>query len=342
MSTQIVQGKINIPRATGLLVVVVENSNPNGDPDQESDPRRRSHDNRGMITGVSFKRKLRDLVLRKDGQVWQKVAGRLCIPERNGIWSNGGYFFDILEDRDLPGSKVKSLIADGDKRKDFDAFQKQYWDGRVFGNTFLPEETKGNHVRSGVVHFGLATSVSPVRVHRLTKTKMAPTGGRKEEEEGLTRGMAPLAHRVVEHGVYTMPYFVNPTGAQGKRGTGCTALDLRLLLELIRYAYSHTKSDIRPLVEIHHAWYAEHEDGLGSFSEFEFIEKLTPKREGGDTEKPSVSGIPIEKQYTIPTELPMEGENKFRGKLKGDKLYDLCIELPEWYNQIKGEGGNGN
>jgi hypothetical protein len=31
--------------------------------------------------------------------------------------------------------------------------------------------------------------------------------------------MAPLAHRVVEHGVYTMPFFINPTGAKGKRGT---------------------------------------------------------------------------------------------------------------------------
>jgi Cas7 group CRISPR-associated protein Csh2 len=335
------QEKIPIPRATGLLVIVVENSNPNGDPDQESDPRRRSHDNRGMITGVSFKRKLRDLVLRKDGQVWQKVAGRLCIPSRDGIWSSGGYFFDILEDRDLAGSQVKKLIADGEEKREFHAFQKQYWDGRIFGNTFLPEETKGYHVRSGVVHFGLATSVSPVRVHRLTKTKTAPTGGLKEEGEGLTRGMAPLAHRVVEHGIYTMPYFVNPTGAQGKRGTGCTALDLRLLLELIRYAYPHTKSDIRPLVEVRHAWYAEHEDDLGSFSEFEFIEKLTPRRKGGDKDKPSISGVPLEEQYDVPNELANEGERKFRGKLKNGKLYDLCVELPGWCSQIMGEGGNG-
>jgi Cas7 group CRISPR-associated protein Csh2 len=50
-----------ITRGTGLLVIEVKNSNPNGDPDRESDPRVRSHDQRGMITGVSFKRKLRDL-----------------------------------------------------------------------------------------------------------------------------------------------------------------------------------------------------------------------------------------------------------------------------------------
>lgn len=333
--------QLSIPRATGLLVIEVCNSNPNGDPDQESDPRRRSHDNRGMITGVSFKRKVRDLVLRKDEPVWQKVAKELGISRRDGIWSHEGYRFDILEDRELKGSEVTNLIKEGEKQRDFTAFQKRYWDGRIFGNTFLPEETKGNHIRAGVAHFGLAISVSPVRVHRLTKTKMAPPGGRSEEEEGPTRGMAPLAHRIVEHGVYAMPFFVNPTGAQGRRGTGCTPLDIALLLKLIRYAYPHTKSDIRPLVEVRHAWYAEHEDDLGSFSEFELIEMLTPRRKGVDTEKPSVSGVPLDEQYDVPKVETWNRDNKFRGELKNGRLCDLCVELPEWCSQIKGEGRNG-
>ena len=131
-----------------------------------------------------------------------------------------------------------------------------------------------------------------------------------------------------------MPFFVNPTSAQGARGTGCTPIDIALLLKLIRYAYPHTKSDIRPLVEIRHAWYAEHEDNLGSFSEFEFIEKLTPRRKDGNTEKPSVSGIPLDEQYNMPAELTGEGGRRFRGKLKKDKLYDLCFELPEWCVQL--------
>jgi len=321
--------KINqsIPRATGLMVIVVENSNPNGDPDQENDPRRRSHDSRGMITGVSFKRKLRDLVLRKEDPVWQKLAETFGITQPAGLWSRNGFCFDILEDRDLKGSEITNLIQEGENGGDLAAFQKRYWDGRVFGNTFLPEETKGNHIRSGVAHFGLAVSVAPVRVHRLTKTKMAPPGGQSESGEGPSRGMAPLAHRVVEHGVYCMPFFINPTGAQGKRGTGCTALDIALLLKLIRYAYPHTKSDIRPLVEVRHAWYAEHEDDLGSFSEFDFIEKLSPKRKGDPKNTvASVSGVPLKEQYDVPEALP----NDFRGTFRGGKLYDLTSELPPW------------
>lgn len=325
---------MEIPRATGLLVIVVENSNPNGDPDQESDPRRRGHDNRGMITGVSFKRKPRDLVLRKDEVVWPKVASSLGIAHTNGKWSKNGFEFDILERRDINRNDVNQML-----NSQFDNFKKQFWDARVFGNTFL-EEGGQDTVRSGVAHFVLAVSVAPIRVHRLTKTKLAPAQSGRDGGQGPTRGMAPLAHRVVEHGVYTMPFFINPTGAKGKRGTGCTALDIALLLKLIPFAYPHTKSDIRPLVEIRHAWYTEHEDELGSFSEFDFIERLTPRRLGGDRDKPSVSGVPFLEQYNIPQSLD-NIKNAFRGRLKDNKLYDLCVELPPWCNKFKEEVKNG-
>lgn len=48
-------------RATGLLVIEAVNSNPNGDPDRESDPRQRPN-GCGEISPVSFKRKIRDLL----------------------------------------------------------------------------------------------------------------------------------------------------------------------------------------------------------------------------------------------------------------------------------------
>ena len=324
------QNDIRIPRATGLLIIVVENSNPNGDPDQESDPRRRSHDNRGMVSGVSFKRKPRNLVLRKDEIVWPKVADSLGIINDNGTWRKDELQFDILERRDIRRPEINELMTD-----DFDAFKNQFWDARVFGNTFL-EEGLQDTTRSGVAHFVLGTSVAPIRIHRLTKTKLAPAQSGRDGAAGPTRGMAPLAHRVVEHAVYTMPFFINPTGATGMKGTGCKPIDIALLLKLIRYAYPHTKSDIRPLVEVRHAWYAEHEDGLGSFSEFDFIERLTPRRMGGNRNEPSVSGIPLLEQYDIPRTID-DKSNPFIGKLKDGKLYDLCVELPQWCNSFKTE-----
>jgi len=43
-----------VERLSRLLIIEAKNSNPNGAPDRESDPRVRSHDQRGVITSVSF------------------------------------------------------------------------------------------------------------------------------------------------------------------------------------------------------------------------------------------------------------------------------------------------
>jgi len=244
-----------IVRATGLLVIEVVNSNPNGDPDRESDPRQRP-DKRGEISPVSFKRKLRDLVERKDAPVWTTTKTKITPVLEDDK-------FQILESRGRDRKKIEKELKDG-------SFDGIYWDARLFGNTFLEEGSSG-FIRSGVVQFGLGISVAPVRIERMTNTSKSGV------QEGKDRGMAPLAYRVIEHGVYTMPFFVNPTAAVK---SGCTARDIELMKWLIPYAYPHTASYIRPAVEIRHAWYIEHKSPLGSCSDFALIAALTPKKEG--------------------------------------------------------------
>ncbi len=293
----------HIRRATGLLVIEVRNSNPNGDPDRESDPRVRGHDNRGVISGVSFKRKLRDLVLPKTGEVWSQLG--------KGLKSEQ---FDVLERRDIKRGEVDTML-----RNDFEAFKRRFWDARVFGNTFL-EEKGPDTIRAGVAHFALGISCAPVHVERMTNTKMAPAQGGVSSDEGPSRGMAPLGYRVVQHGVYCMPFFINPTAADK---TGCQLRDIALLLKLIRYAYPHTKSTIRPFVEVRHAWYAEHKQPLGSFSEFTFVDAMTPRRKG-NPEEPSSDVQPLEAQYDVPLALPADLQDKT------ERLYDLCEVSPDW------------
>src|ERR1700689_3481128 len=87
-------------RATGLLVIEVVNSNPNGNPDQESDPRLRP-DERGMISPVSFKRKLRDLIEDKEGPVWKHTAASFAPPLKADE-------YQILESR---GRKREEIIG---------------------------------------------------------------------------------------------------------------------------------------------------------------------------------------------------------------------------------------
>src|SRR5436853_4639389 len=92
-----------IRRATGLLIIEVINSNPNGDPDRESDPRQRP-DGRGEISPVSFKRKLRDLIENKDGPVWATLSQNLHLPAEE---------FAVLESRGRERKKIEGEIKDG-------------------------------------------------------------------------------------------------------------------------------------------------------------------------------------------------------------------------------------
>jgi CRISPR-associated protein Csd2 len=285
-------------RGTGLLVLEVRHSNPNGDPDAESEPRTIETDGKGLVSPVSVKRKIRDLVSDKDGPVWQEAATALSI-EADG-------HFGILE---LRGRKRDDIF-----KLDADSFSKMYWDARVFGNTFL-ESMKGktasgdkeHFISTGVVQFGPGVSVAPVEIERMSMTSKAGV------EEGKDRGMAPMGWRVVRHGVYIMPFFVNPMMA---KKTGCTSTDIDLLKFVIPYTYSNTASAIRPFVEVRHAWYTEHQKPLGSCPDSLIIDALIPKKVNGASDEASTS---IE-DYEIPKELPADVVARL------ESFEDLCMK----------------
>jgi len=268
-----------IKRATGLLIIEVINSNPNGDPDRESDPRQRP-DGKGEISPVSFKRKLRDLVDDKAGDVWCELSNE---PKLNPDE------FAILESRGRVRKDIQEELKNG-------RFQAKYWDGRVFGNTFLEDAMDKGTIKTGVVQIGLGVSIAPIDIERHTNTNKAGV------EEGKSAGMAPMAYRFVQHGVYCMPFFVNTSVAHK---SGCTAQDIELLKKLIPHAYTHTRSHARPFVEIRHAWYCEHTNPLGSCSDFALIDALKPKRLG-DASKPSTSWA----DYEVPPDLTEELKKK--------------------------------
>jgi len=291
-------------RVTGLLVIEVRHSNPNGDPDDEGEPRQihtGQQKGHGIISGVSYKRKLRDLLEWKEGDVWDILSKELGIADE-------AHEFQILESRGRDRNKIWDMSGD--------EFRRCYWDARVFGNTFLEslkEKLKGlsadqrkrelakheHFIRTGAAHFPNGVSVAPVEIERMTNTNKAGV------EEGKDRGMAPQADRVVQHGVYCMSFFINPTAA---KRSGCKLKDIDLLKRLIPYAYTHTASRARSAVEIRHAWYVEHDSPLGSYSDFAILDALTPKkRENPDM--PSSSW----QEYDVP------------GKLEGNGI--TCTDL---------------
>lgn len=282
-----------IKRVTGLLIIEAVNSNPNGNPDQESDPRVRDN-GQGEISPVSFKRKLRDLMELTEGPVYKAVTKGLTD-------SSDKYTFGILESRGRDRQAISKEMGD---IKNYDEgkylqseFVKKYWDARLFGNTFLEDGGHKGYIKTGIAQFGMGLSISPVIIQRHTNTNKAGV------QEGKNQGMAPLAYRVVQHGVYIMPFYINPSLA---RKSGCKPCDVELLKRLIPYAYDHTRSAIRPDVRIRHAWWMEHTDALGSCPDYMLIDALTPKRKGDDPMAPSESWA----DYSVPEKLPDDPKTK--------------------------------
>ncbi len=313
--------QINAPfnRHVGLVILDVTMSNPNGDPDMESDPRKFDDTGKGLITPVSFKRKLRDLV-EEDSVVLQEAF------KSPGLSNNGGKEFGILESRGRDRAKISNMKQE--------EFKNTYWDARVFGNTFLEnleksvdedktlkkeekdekkakiaaEKKAGDYehfIRTGAVQVGVGVSIAKIDVERLTMTNKAGVQGDKD------RGMAPLGFRVVRHGIYTIPIYVNPSIAQK---TGMDKKDLALLKFLIPHAYQHTASAIRPQVTVLHAWFAEHKNPLGSCPDYKFIDALTPTVKAGVPEPEGRN------DYEIPTKDDLENSIAERF----EKIEDLC------------------
>lgn len=274
-----------IKRATGLLVIEVVSSNPNGDPDRESDPRQRPNGH-GEISPVSFKRKLRDLLEDHAGPFFKSLPK---------VYSENPDHYCILESRGRDRQTIKKEMAEDITTFDSEKFLKspfvrKYWDGRVFGNTFLEENANKGFIKTGAVQFGVGVSISPVNIIRHTNTNKAGV------QEGKNAGMAPLGFRIVEHGVYCMPFFVNPNFACK---SGCTPEDIELLKLLIPKSYELTRSAIRTDVRIRHAWYMEHTNSLGSCPDYQLIEALTPLRIG-DLTVSSTSWSDYEDRLDLP------------------------------------------
>jgi CRISPR/Cas system type I-B associated protein Csh2 (Cas7 group RAMP superfamily) len=257
---------------TGLMVIEVAMSNLNGDPDRESDPRtlETADGEYGLVSDVSIKRKVRDMVLFKEGPIWDSISKSL------GLTTEG---YDLLERPDRVLGEIGGLTAA--------EFLPRFWDARVFGSNFLIENTNKksgkaktnvvpdkdseqqvkSHSYAGPVSLSWGKTLAPVAIIRATCTNISPV------QEGKSRGMAPESYRVVEHAVYTVPFTYSPHNG---RKTGVTAKDLELLLQLLPHI-GLLSSRTRPQVNVRHVYYAQHASAFGSAAPYSILAALTPR-----------------------------------------------------------------
>jgi CRISPR-associated protein Csd2 len=222
-----------------VLFFDVTNGNPNGDPDAGNLPRLDPETNRGLVSDVALKRKVRNYVA-------------LARPEKPGheIYMRDGATLNLEHKRGWAAVMPEVTKADEQKRlpKD-DAKAREltrwmcanFWDIRAFGAVMTTGVNAGQ-VR-GPVQITFATSVEPVLPLEISITRLAATTEKDAEDKG---GRTMGRKHVVPYGLYRAHGFVSaPLASHPTKGTGFSEADLELLFDALGSMFEHDRSAAR-------------------------------------------------------------------------------------------------
>lgn len=212
----------------------VKDANPNGDPDQGNLPRVDPEDQRGLVTDVCLKRKVRDYVFLtnlKDGQ--PEHGFDIFIQRRDAVLN------DLIEKAAEKKGKGKNKL---DERKKY--MCEEYFDVRTFGAVMSTgsEDSNAGTVR-GPVQFSFARSVDRIfqAEHSITRCTVATTeeaNRQKDREYPSTMGRK----FTVPYALYLMHGYVSAVDAQKSE---FSEKDLGVLFEALKNAFEHDASAAR-------------------------------------------------------------------------------------------------
>ncbi|MEW6360488.1 MAG: type I-C CRISPR-associated protein Cas7/Csd2 [Pyrinomonadaceae bacterium] len=240
-----------------LLLFEVSNGNPNGDPDAGNMPRIEPNSNRGIVSDVCLKRKIRNYV-------------ETFKPERNG----NGYEIFIKS-----GPALERVItqAVNDNNKDPKAtvewLCREFYDLRAFGGVLSVgnEVMKGSaygQVR-GPVQFTFAQSIDEITPVDITITRCVPTAVSDESKE-RTMG----SKFIVPYALYVSKVYISPAFAER---TGFTNRDLEVLFDALNHMFEHDRSAARGEMIVRGIYDFEH---VGTQPESNAVEREREARLG--------------------------------------------------------------
>lgn len=215
-----------------LLLLDIENGNPNGDPDNGNAPRIDPEDGHGLISDVAIKRRLRNYV--------QTAGEPIFIQHGTNL---NREIFRAKQESGGTGGKGKSDVT---KAREW--MCRNFYDVRTFGAVMSTGANAGQ-VR-GPVQITFARSLDPVFSIEATITRGAVAEDVKnaksvedflkweaETDEDKIRTMGRKSF--IPYGLFAAKGFVSAHLAQG---TGFSEADLKLLLEGLLNMYEHDRS----------------------------------------------------------------------------------------------------
>ena len=245
----------------GVVFYEAINSNPNGDPDRENEPRTLS-DYRGIVSPVCIKRKIKNYVANKcNGQ-----DGFDILVQRGNDFdelTSSNYLKDLLSKyydvrdfgmvipsgtkKDKPESSKKSKTTKHQASADEEDSEQE------------DESTNSKKSKSGVkqpdsikgsVQVTISESIDAVKIVNMGISRMCASG----QEQTLGK------FKCVEYGLYRCEFSINPHIAIAN---GMTEKDLQLLMEAFENCWEGDASAARPDMRPRAIFVFEHENELG-------------------------------------------------------------------------------
>ncbi len=220
----------------------VQDGNPNGDPDAGNLPRVDFETDKGLVTDVCIKRKIRNYV----DVVKSGIEGY-------DIFIREGAVLNTVVDKIYETPAVKNADKNQKKVSVKNALCEKYYDIRTFGAVIASKEKQGQ-VR-GPVQLTFARSVDSVRVYDHTITCMSVTEADKEKEHSMGR------KATVPYGLYVAHGFISANLA---KQTGFSEEDLELFWNALENMFDLDRSAARGLMAARKLIIFEHETELGN------------------------------------------------------------------------------
>lgn len=232
-----------------LLLVTVNNANPNGDPLNGNRPRE-NYDGHGVISDVAIKRKIRNRLQDMGESIFVQSNDR----------SDDGY--KSLAAR----AKAYEALEKASKEKDEETYRKlaceRWFDVRAFGQVFA---FRGNTLSVGIrgpVTVHQAVSVSPIDIVSMQITKSVNSEDVKAGSRASdTMGMKHM----VKFGMYVIKGSINHQLAQL---TGFSDEDALKIKEALRTLFVNDASSARPdgSMEVKKLYWWTHNSQIGQYS----------------------------------------------------------------------------
>ncbi|MDR2871608.1 MAG: type I-C CRISPR-associated protein Cas7/Csd2 [Xanthomonadaceae bacterium] len=234
----------------------ITNGNPNGDPDAGNLPRLDPETNRGLVTDVCLKRKIRNFVsLDKSdtpGYAIYMQEKAVLNQQHEKAWKA----LDIPPDAK---EGYKKLPKDEAKAREITAWMcGNFFDVRTFG-AVMTTGTNAGQVR-GPAQLAFASSIDPVVPLEISITRMAVTTEREaEEQSGDNRTMG--RKHIIPYGLYRVHGFISAKLAER---TGFTEADLDVFWNALINMFEHDRSAARGEMAARKLIVFEHENAMGN------------------------------------------------------------------------------